>query len=140
MIDEDHEIDLKNRESKNENGNEDGIIIGLSLDEKNAYNPRLKKNNVGLDPQNFNAIQLKNFLSKFFIIKTPYGYSLGRNYGPMKAKRNSFYWYDQVLNNSKQSPPKRNSFYWYEQILNNSKQSKSNKSKEHPQGNHSKLY
>lgn len=92
-------MNLENPETKNEYDNDDDTTFATTSDEKDTYNPISKMNRVEENPQNFNAIQLKNFLSNFFLIKTPWGYVLGRNYRPMtqksnsrKLKRNSLNW------------------------------------------------
>jgi hypothetical protein len=91
---------------ENEYGNDNDAMFASSFDEKDTYYPILKRNKVRQNPQNFNAIQLKRFLSRFYLIKTPYGYALGKTYRPMTEKSNS-----REIKRNSPSWPKRQGNY-----------------------------
>merc|ERR1711981_229984 len=73
-------MDLDNLEEENEYDGNDGAMFDSSFGKKDTYNPTSKIYQVEKNPQNFNAIQLKKFLSSFYLIKTAHGYVLGRKY------------------------------------------------------------
>ena len=79
-------MDVDNLEEETEYGGNDGATFDSSLfkylyfRKKDNYNPAAKIKQVEQSPQNFNAIQLMNFLSNFYLIKTAHGYVLGRKY------------------------------------------------------------
>ena len=54
----------------------------MSMRKKTAYNPMLANSNQRSSPENFTPEEVQKFLSKFYLIKTKYGYVLGRNGGP----------------------------------------------------------
>ena len=60
-----------------------------SIDKKDAYNPMIGNSYNEKSPENFNAEQIQQFLSKFYLIKTKHGYILGRNHNQAK-RHNTF--------------------------------------------------
>ena len=60
----------------------------FSMNKKTAYNPMLASSKRP-SPEPFTPEDLQKFLSKFYLIKTKYGYVLGRNGGSKKRSAKS---------------------------------------------------